>query len=282
MTNKQISNPNQAYTAGATWGTLSGDNEMTQEVSHLINGTGVTLYTGDIVCLDVTGTQAVLSGSAGDPRVVGTVGGAEQWGSYYPAGSSNINLSTASGGPVPALLAPNVIANMGWTGASPTVTYAGAAAADLGKQLIPAYNSANDPTPLVYTIIAVNPGVSYTVNQNFNGTTGTFSTLLNLQPSSIGPGYQPLSINPGSQCPIVKQGFGRVNINAVAATVATDAIQATNASVVGARTANGSLVAGQIGQSIATTLEAYAARDTSLTALGIAGHDSVRALIGKF
>ena len=279
---KLITNPGQAFTAGATWGTLSGDDEMTQDVVHLLNGTGTTLYTGDIVCLDVTGTQAILSASAGDPAQIGTVGGAEQWGSYYPVGSSNINLATIGGGPVPNLLAPNVVANMGYTNGSPTVTYASAAAVDLGKQLIPAYNSSTDPTPQVLTITAVNVGVGYTVNANFNGTTGTFSTLLQLAPSAIGPGWLPTSIAPGAQCPIVRAGFGRVNINAVAATVAKDFISVGNATVVGARTANGAAVAGQIGQFIAVTLEAYAARDTTLTGLGIAGHDSVRARIGNF
>lgn len=282
MTNKQISNPGQAFTAGATWGTLSGDNEMTQEVAHLLNGTGQTLYTGDIVCMDATGTQAILSTSAGDPTQIGTVGGAEQWGSYYPVGSSAINVGTIGGQAVPNLLSPNVVANMGFTNGSATVTYAGAAATDLGKQLLPAYNSTTNANPQVLTIIAVSAGVNYTVSANFNGTTGTFSTLLQSPPSSIGPGWLPTSIAPGEQVPVVKSGLGRVNINAVAATVAKDFISVGNASVVGARTANGAAVAGQIGQFIAVALEAYAARDTTLTGLGIAGHDSVRAIIGKF
>ena len=85
MAQKQIMNPLQAWTSGATWGTLSGDNEMTQTAAHLLNGTGVTLYTGDVVCIDVTGTQAVLSATAGDLRTIGAVGVVENDASYYPA-----------------------------------------------------------------------------------------------------------------------------------------------------------------------------------------------------
>ena len=54
---KQIGNPGQAFSLGATWGTPSVDNAMTTEICDLINNTGVTLYTGDIVCLDPTGTM---------------------------------------------------------------------------------------------------------------------------------------------------------------------------------------------------------------------------------
>jgi hypothetical protein len=282
-TGKQIMNPLQAFTAGATWGTLSGDNEMTQSVAHLLNGSSATLYTGDIVAIDVTGTQAVLPPGAGDLRVVGTVGGTEIDGSYYPAGSTNINIRTAGGGFVPPELSPSVTANMGFTNASGTVTYAGAAATDLGKTLFPAYSSSNNANPQVYTITAVTVSTGYTVTPTFNGTTGTFSTVMANAPSNIGPGWGPASAYPiGVQVPVVVGGFGRVNINAVAATVAGDAIAGTSASPVGARTAAGATVAGQTGSFIAVTLEAYAARDVSLTSAGIAGHDSVRAWIAKF
>lgn len=284
MAQKQIMNPLQAWTSGATWGTLSGDNEMTQNVAHLLNGSGVTLYTGDIVAIDVTGTQAILPPGAADLRVIGTVGGVEQDGSYYPTGSSNINIRPSGGGFVPPELSPTTTASMGFTGASGTVTYTGAAATDLGKQLLVPYNSSTNANPQVYTITAVTVGTGYTVAPTFNGTTGTFN-LVTLQnaPSNIGPGWGPASVYPvGVQVPVNIGGFGRVNINAVAASVAGDAIAGTSGSPVGARTAAGATTAGQTGSFIAVTLEAYAARDTSLTTAGIAGHDSVRAWIAKF
>jgi hypothetical protein len=283
MAQKQIMNPLQAFTAGATWGNLSGDNEMTQSVAQLLNGSGVTLYTGDIVAIDVTGTQAILPPAAGDPRVIGTVGGANIDGSYYPTGSTNINIRTAGGGFTPAELSPSVTANMGLTNGSGTVTYASAAVTDVGKTLFPAYSSSNNANPQVYTITAVVANTSYTVTPTFNGTTGTFSTVMANAPSNIGPGWGPASAYPiGIELPVVIAGFGRVNINAVAATVASDLIAPTSGSPVGARTAAGAAVAAGIGSFIAVTLEAYAARDVSLTSAGIAGHDSVRAWIAKF
>jgi hypothetical protein len=284
MAQKQIMNPLQAWSAGATWGTPSGDNEMTQTVAHLLNGSGATLYTGDIVCLDVTGTQAVFAASAGDPRVIGTVGGAEQDGSYYPAGSSNINLRASGGGAMPPELSPVVTASLGFTNGSGTVTYTGAAATDIGKQILTPYNSSTNANPQVYTVTAVTAGTGYTVSPTFNGTTGTFAgcTIQNA-PSNLGPGWGAASAYPiGVQVPVVTAGYGRVNVNGVAAAVATDSIAGTSGSPVGARTAAGGSTAAQNGTFIATALEAYAARDTSLTAAGITGHDSVRALIGKF
>jgi hypothetical protein len=284
MVTKQIMNPLQAWTSGATWGTASGDNEMTQNVAHLLNGSGVTLYTGDIIAMDVTGTQAVLPAVAGDPRVIGTVGGVEQDGSYYPVGSTNINLRPSGGGFVPPELSAVITATLGLTGASGTVTYALAAVTDLGKQIIVPYNATTNLTPQVYTITAVVPATSYTVTPNFNGTTGTFANCqIQNAPTNIGPGWGPASVYPiGVQVPVNTGGFGRVNINAVAAVVASDLVASTSSSVVGARTAAGAAIAGQTGSFIAVALEAYAARDTSLTVAGIAGHDSVRALISKF
>lgn len=271
-TGKQITNPAQAWTAGATWGNTAADDEMTQVVANLQNNTGVVLYTGDIVCLDATGKLANLPGSTGDSRVIGTVGG-----------GYNIDNTTLSGNYAPFNLQASVAANMGFTNGSATVTFAGAAAVDLGDILFPAFNATTNANPQALTIIAVNPGVGYTVNANFSGTTGTFSTLKQSPPSSIGPGFVPISVYPvGTQVPIVQQGWGRVNVNAQAATVAGDFLEPTNASVVGTRVAQGAATAAQIGQFIAVALQAYAARDTSLTALGITGHDSITAIIGKF
>src|SRR5215472_5580784 len=280
---KTITNPLQAWTAGATWGTLSGDNEMTQQNANLLNGAAVTLYTGDIVAIDVTGTQAILPPSGADPRAIGTVGGTYQDGSYYPPGSSNINVRASGGGWVPPQSSATQAASMGFTNGSGTVTFTGAAATDIGKQIILGYNASTNPNPQVYTITAVTVGTSYTVSPTFNGTTGTYVATLQMQPQNLGPGWLPsASFPPGVQVPIVTYGFGRVNINAVAAVVASDLIASTAGSPIRARTAAGAATAAQIGGFIAVALEAYAARDTSLTAAGVPGHDSVRAYIGGF
>lgn len=282
MVSKQLMNPLQAWTSGATWGTPSGDNEMTQEVAHLLNDTGITLYTGDIVCVDVTGTKCELSANAADPRVIGVVGGVEIGGS---AGSTNTNFFTQSGGAQPTELAASVTANMGFTNGSATVTYASAAAVDLGKQLFPAYNSSTNATPAVYTIIAVSVGTGYTVSATFSGTTGTFSTQMGNAPGSLGPGWGPDSAFPvGVQVPILTRGVGRININGVAGAVAQGLISTGNGTVIGVQTlASTPPTVGQIGTFIGVLLEAYAARDTNLnTVAGISGHDSCRALIAKF
>jgi hypothetical protein len=279
---KTITNPLQAFTSGATWGTLSGDNEMTQIVANLLNGAGTTLYTGDVVAIDVTGTQAILPPGAGDLRVIGVVGGTYQDASYYPPGSANINIRPLGDGFTPPQLSAVTTASMGFTNGSGTVTYAGAAAGDLGKQLYPAYSSGNNPNPQVYTITAVSAGVNYTVTPTFNGTTGTFVTQLQLAPSAIGPGWGPSSIYPvGIQVPVVQQGYGRINVAGASTTVAGGALSSTTA---GSTTfvAAGAATAAQNGTFIAVPLEAYAARDLTLTNSGIAGHETVRAWICKY
>jgi len=275
---KSITNPLQAWTSGATWGTLSGDNEMTQAVANLLNGSGAILYTGDIVAIDVTGTQAILPPGAGDPRVIGVVGGTYEDGSYYPVGSTSINILTMDGYAQPAGLSPAITASMGLTNGSGTVTYASAAATDIGKQLTVPYNSSTNANPQIYTITAVSAGVSYTVTPTFNGTTGSFNCTVQMAPSSEGPGWPPSSSYPvGVQVPVVIGGFARININGVAGVVASDLIAGTSGSPIGARTAAAAATAAQIGTFIAVTLEAYAAR-----LVGVAGHDTVRAWITKF
>jgi hypothetical protein len=279
---KQITNPLQAWTSGATWSTLSGDNEMTQVVANLLNGSGTTLYTGDVVAIDVTGTQAILPPGAGDMRTIGAVGGTYQDGSYYPTGSTTINIRTTGGGFVPPELAANVVASMGFTNASGTVTYSSAAATDLGMQLQPPYNSSTNANPQVYTITAVTVGTGYTVTPTFNGTTGSFLTQKILIPSAIGPGWGPASVYPiGVEVPVIIGGFGRVNVSGAAGTVAGGGLVAATSGSTTFTAAGGFLAAG-IGTGIAVALEAYAARDLSLTNAGTAGHESIRAWIVKF
>lgn len=288
---KQIGNAGQAFALGGTWGNPSVDNAMTSEISPVINGTGVTLYTSDIVCLDASGTQAVLAGGAADTTVIGCVGSALSQGSVTgsaPFADNQITMTATAGSMQPFTDSANIIASMGFTNGSPTVTYASAVASDLGKTITTPYNASTNTTPQNLVITAVTVSTGYTVNANFTGTTGSFVVNMGNSPSQLGPGWMPpfnwtsaSTFPPGTIVPVIIRGFGRVNINGVAATVKGDLIAVSGANVVGARTAAGATVAAQTGTFIAVTLEAYAARDVSLTGLGIAGHDSVRAIIGK-
>lgn len=296
---KQIANPGQAFALGASWGNPSVDNGMTTEITPLINNTGLVLYTGDIIALDATGTQAILPGGAADTRVWGVVGSSREQSTVAtgsPVTDNNVGFSTLDGSFVPFVNVPWVTASMGFTNGSQTITYAAAANTDLGKIIMTPYNATTNANPQIFQVTAVNPGVSYTgtviggAGTTFSGTTGTFSVQIGETYSAIGPGWIPASLMgwsgsatfpPNAVVPVISRGLGRVNINGVAAVVASDLIAASGANVVGARTAAGATVAGQTGTFIATTLEAYAARDTSLTGLGITGHDSVRAIIGK-
>ena len=289
---KQIANPSQAFSMGASWGTPSVDNSMTSEIAPLINGSGQILYTGDIVALDVTGTQAVLTSTGNLVNVIGTVGASTELGTYtgsLPATASGIGMITGSGSEFPQTISPVITAAMGFTNGSATVTYTGAVAAALGKQILTPYNASTNATPQIFTVTAVNPGTGYTVNANFTGTTGTFTVQLANGPQSLGPGWSNApgwtgssAFWPGAPVPVVIRGYGRVNVNGVSTVAASDGLGGTNASVVGTRFAYaGTGYASAGGLIIAVALEAYAARDTTLTGLGIAGHDSVRAIIGK-
>lgn len=306
MAQKLIGNPGQAFSLGGTWGTPSIDNAMSQTTYDLINGTGLILYPGDIVCMDATGTQAVLSTSIGDPRVIGVVGAPTEFstvsgtwaaGVYtaptLPVVDSQVGavVPAAAGNFAPFTDQAVITASLGFTNASATVTYGSASTAHIGRTILTPYNASTNANPQIFTIVAAVANTSYTVNTTFTGTTGSFTCQIVDSYQTFGPGWAtPLAgawttstaAVPGTVVPVITQGFGYVNINAVAATVATDAIQVTSGSVVGQRTANGSLTAAQIGQSIATTLQAYAARNAALTNAGISGHDSVLAIIGKF
>lgn len=299
MAEKQISNPAQAFSLGASWGTPSVDNAMTTEIAQLINGSGLILYTGDIVCLDATGTQAILASGAADTTVIGAVGSSVEEGSYpatatFPTIDTGINMTTKDGSVQPVVDVAWVTAAMGFTNGSATITYAGAATADIGKWILTPYNSSTNANPQIFQITAATPSTNYTgqvisgAGTTFSGTTGTFTVQMGRDYTSRGPGWAPLpgwtgssAFPPNVTVPVVIRGFGRVNINAVAGVVRGDLIAVAGASVVGARTAAGGAVAAGVGSLFAVTLEAYAARDTALTAAGIAGHDSVRAIIGK-
>lgn len=299
MAEKQISNPGQAFALGASWGTPSVDNAMTTEIANLINGTGLILYTGDVVCLDATGTQAILASGAADTTVIGTVGSSVELGSYpsggtFPTIASGINMTAKDGSVQPLTDVAWVTASMGFTNGSATITYASASTNDIGKYILTPYNATTNLTPQIFLITAATANTNYTgqvvagPGTTFSGTTGAFTVQMGRDYTARGPGWSPLpawttssAFPPNVTVPCTIRGFGRVNINAVAGTVRGDLLAASGANVIAARTAAAGAVAAGIGSFFGVALEAYAARDTTLTAAGIAGHDSVRALIGR-
>ena len=292
MSNAQIHNPSQAFAIGGSWGTPSVDNSMTTDIAQLINGSGVILYTGDIVAMDVTGTQAVLTATGQLTNVIGTVGASVELGTYtgsLPVTDSGIGMTTPLGPDLPQTVSAVRTENMGFTNGSATVTDAAAIAADLGKIILTPYNASTNANPQIFTVTAVTVGTGYTVNTTFTGTTGTFSCQILNGPQNLGPGWVAppgwsgsSTFWPGAPVPIVLRGFGRVNVNGVAAVAAGDGLGGTNASGVGTRFAYAATgYASANGLIIAVAQEAYAARDTTLTGLGFTGHDSIRAIIGK-
>lgn len=298
---KQIGNPAGAFAIGGTYGTPPVDNAMTTEIAPLINGTGLVLFTGDIVALDATGTQAILAAGAADTTMIGAVGSSIEMGLYpatasFPVQDAGINMGTTDGTAQPQVDFPWVSATMGFTNGSATITYAGAAATDLGKYIYTPYNSSTNANPQVFQVTAVSVGVNYTgtvvagAGTTFSGTTGSFIVQLGRDLVTKGPGWSPAPgwsstsiFPPNVTVPVIVRGFGRVNINGVAGVVRGDYFAATAASsVIAARTAAAGGLAASIGTFLGVSLEAYAARDTTLSGLGYAGHDSVRAYIGKF
>src|ERR1700691_3227975 len=74
MPTAQITNPTGAFSSGGTWGNPSFT-VLPSEVERLLNGTGQTLYTGDIVSLDYTGVEVILPATGNLTQVIGVVGG---------------------------------------------------------------------------------------------------------------------------------------------------------------------------------------------------------------
>ena len=309
MTSKQIINPGGAFVAGGTWWPTAFDNDVTSEHSVLINNTSLVLYTGDIVCLDATGTQAILASGAADPTVIGTVGSAKEMsslssGSVPPVSDSLTGFTTLDGTFSPFVNVPWQTLTLGFTNGSANITSASAATTNpltVGLVVLTPYNSTTNTAPQIFQVMsnggtagawtAVGAVISG-AGTTFTGTTGSFICQVGNSAQAIGPGFLPASINawsstslypPNTLVPIIIRGYGRVNINGVGGTVRNGLINVAGASVIGAQTlAATPPTVGQIGTFIAIALEAYAARDQSLTNAGISGHDSVRALIGKF
>ena len=304
MAEKQISNASQAFSLGASWGNPSVDNAMTSEIAPLINGTGLILYTGDIVALDVTGTQAVLTATGALTNVIGCVGSANELSTYtgsLPTTDSGIGMSTGVGPNTPGTISAVNSLTLGFTNGSGNITSSSTASVNplfVGALVLTPYNASTNATPQIFQITS-NGGSSgsWTAvgavvsggGSTFSGTTGSFVCQVTNAPQSLGPGWPApqgwsgsSQFWPGAPVPVITKGFGRVNVNGVSTVAANDGLGGTNASVIGTRFAYaGTGYASATGLIIAVALEAYAARDTTLTGLGITGHDSVRAIIGK-
>jgi len=317
---KQIANTNQSFALGATWGTPSVENTQTTTFVELINGTGTTLYTGDIVALDATGTQAVQLTTATLNNVIGTVGNANEFGAYpaveviaganvsntFPTivgstGGTGISALTVEGNVTPFADYPWISVAVGFTNGSGALTSSLVSASNpfiLGEYVITPYNASTNANPQIFQVtVAGGSSGAWTATgvvvagagTTFTGTTGTFTCILGRDQITKGPGWQApagwtntSAFAPGLVVPVVTQGFGRVNINGLSTGVAGSFAIGTNASFVATLVLTGALTAAQTGFVIATWLEPYAQRDTTLnTTFGIAGHDSVRCIVAK-
>lgn len=267
MATKQIANAGQAFSAGATWSIIT-DNQMTQTVAHLLNATGLALYEGDIVGIDPTGVQAVLP-TAALTNAIGCVGG--EIGSNVAA--------AAAGGFQPLQIGPARTDVATVTNASATVTDASVKASDLGRQI----SSPANRFPAGTTIIAITAGVSFVASAAATGA-DTAVTIFD-EPSAIGPGWMSTTQFPiptGAVVPVVIGGWTKINVAAATTVVAGDLLTPTSGSTAATRIAAGAGAAANIGTGLATALQAYAARDLTLTALGITGHEPIGGLIKPF
>jgi hypothetical protein len=275
---KMIGNPGQAFTSGATWANGANDDSVNTQFGYLINNTGLFLYTGDFVSLDVTGPNATLPTAASDLSFIGVVGWPAQFdipSTATPAASILSGAGYGANNPI-TLSAYRTDIGTTWTNGSATVGDVAAVATDINKLISVPLTTGNQ----LVTITAVTPGTGFTVSANYTGTTGTYTIQVFLAPSAIGPGVAPNSFGPNTVAPIVTQGFCRANCTGLTTFTAKSGIFTTAAgTVIPTYVATGSVTAAQGLSNFAVPLEAYAARDVSLTTLGIAGHETVRAFI---
>ena len=236
MPSKTIANDYGAWSAGATWQLNQLGNTMSQEVINFINGSAVTLFTGDVVVIgtsgaaDPTAVNATTVAAANSPLVVGVVGG-------------NTNMP-AAGGAIP-LQTPPTRFDTATTAISATVTDSSAIASDVGKGV------SGVGIPQNAYIISVTPGVSFIMNI---AATVAGTNLLTIGPrqSSVGPGY--LAVPTGEVMPVVIQGWAYVNIGAN--TVAAGAALASSATArIAAAPSVTTYVASSPGTFIAVALE---------------------------
>jgi hypothetical protein len=267
MPTKQIANAGQAWSAGASW-LIDTDNQLTQTVAHLLNATGLQLFEGDIVAISADGTSAVLP-SAALTNGIGCVGGEI---------GSNIN-ANAAGGFQPLQTGPARTDTATVTNASATVTDASVKASDLGRFI----SSPSNRFPAGTFIISVTAGVSFVASVAATGA-DTAVTIFD-EPSAIGPGWMSTTQFPiptGAEVPVVIGGWCKVNVSGQAAAVAGDLFTPTSGAVTSTRIAAGAAVAANIGTGLGVYLQAYAARDLSLTNIGLTGHEPVGGLIKPF
>jgi hypothetical protein len=267
----------------------------TATLNLAIGTVGSTLEMSQYPAIEsIAGTTAAAPGNVTNtfPTIVGSTGGV---GIGFGASDGNIQPD-----PVEAWLS----LSLGFTNGSGAITSASAATVNplsVGLYVITPYNATTNITPQIFQITsnggsagawtAVGTSISGSATLTFTGTTGAFVCQVGRDTVLMGPGWGvPLggqwtttsAYPPGQVVPIVTQGLGRVNITALSTVVAGSFIIPTNAAVVGAVVLIGALTAAQTGYVIATCLEPYAQRDTTvLTQYGIAGHNSVRAIIGR-
>jgi hypothetical protein len=316
---KQISNASQAFSLGATWGTPSVDNAMTTDTVDMINNTGAVLYTGDIVCMDATGTLVNQPTTATLAMALGTVGSTLELSTYtaieninsanvtntFPTivgstAGTGIGMVTTDGNVQPYQDVAWTSQTVGFTNGNTNMTDALTSTANplaVGDYVYTPYNASTNANPQVFIVVsnggstgawtAVGAVISG-AGANFTGSTGSFVCQVGRDQSTKGPGWQaPVgwtnasAFMPGVVVPIITGGLGRVNVNAIATVNAGDNLLATNASFIATRVATGSVTAAQIGYTIAIAVEAQGQKDTTLTSLGITGHDSIRAFIVK-
>jgi len=239
MPMKQIANDIGAWTAGATWQLNQLGNTGSQQVVNFLNGSAVTLYTGDVVIVgtsaaaDPTAVNATTTATANSPLIVGVVGG-------------ETNMPGA-GGPIPLQTPPvRYDTNAGTTSASPTVTDPATIASDVGKGV------SGPGIPTGAYILTVTPGVSFTISVNATATASAQTIIVGPRQSSVGPGY--LAIPVGEVMPVVVQGWAYVNIGAN--TVAAGAALASSTTArIAAAPSVATYVASSPGTFIAVALE---------------------------
>jgi hypothetical protein len=202
MSGKQIANDWGAWTAGASWQTNQLGNTMSQEVVNFLNGSGTTLYTGDIVIVgstagtpDPTAVNCSSTATAASPYVVGVVGG-------------ETNMPGA-GGAIP-VQTPPIRYDAVTVALSVTQPDTAALASDVGKGV------SGPGIPLNAFIVSVVPGTSFTMNVAATAA-GAATLIIGPRTSSVGPGW--LGVPSGEVCPVVITGWAYVNIggNTVAA-----------------------------------------------------------------
>lgn len=258
----------QPWSAGATWQTNNAGNFGTQEVTDFSNGSGVVLYTGDVVALgsgtnlgldaggQPTGFEVTTVAAASSPYVIGVVGG--------------MTNQASAGGPNP-FVTPAWRFDSVAVALSATQPDTNAVASDVGKAVI------GPGIPSNAYIVSVVPGTSFTMN--VAATAAATATLaIGPQIASEGPGWQTTpSFPPGSVLPVVMAGWAYVNVGAN--TVAAGALLTSSGTArQGSAVASSALL---IGTFIGVALEAQNATGTITSGDGSASR-LVRAWITKF